>query len=87
MNEQEEKELRDEIFQEEMMRTELLKNFSSEDLVHVDNIITGINKLRESKPTSMSVWMMILMWLFGVPLNGFNGMVIPNIEENEAGKE
>lgn len=52
MSEQEEKELRDEIFQEEMIREELRK-LSSEDLVHVDNIITGLNKLRESKSNSI----------------------------------
>lgn len=87
MSEQEEKELRDEIFQEEMMREELRK-LSSEDLVHVDNIITGLNKLRESKPTSMSFWMMITLWILGIPLpmEGFNGIMIPNKKEDETDK-
>lgn len=66
MSEQEEKELRDEIFQEEMMREELRK-LSSEDLAHIDNIITGINKLKESKSNSMSLWIMLIMWTLGMP--------------------
>lgn len=66
MSEQEEKGLRDEIFQEEMMREELRK-LSSEDLAHIDNIITGINKLKESKSNSMSLWIMLIMWTLGMP--------------------
>ena len=85
MNEQEEKELRDEIFQEEMMREELRK-LSSEDLAHVDNIITGLNKLRGSINSSM--WVMLLMWLLDIPMSEFNSTVISNKEEeDEADKE
>lgn len=84
MSEQEEKELRDEIFQEEMMR-EKLRKLSSEDLAHVDNIITGLNKLRGSINSSM--WIVFLMWLLDVPMSEFNSTVISNKEEDEANKE
>lgn len=84
MSEQEEKELRDEIFQEEMMR-EKLRKLSSEDLAHVDNIITGLNKLRGSINSSM--WIVFLMWLLDIPMSEFNSTVISNKEEDEANKE
>ena len=84
MSEQEEKELRDEIFQEEMMR-EKLRKLSSEDLAHVDNIITGLNKLRGSINSSM--WIVFLMWLLDIPMSESNSTVISNKEEDEANKE
>ena len=84
MSEKEEKELRDEIFQEEMMR-EKLRKLSSEDLAHVDNIITGLNKLRGSINSSM--WIVFLMWLLDIPMSEFNSTVISNKEEDEANKE
>lgn len=86
MNEQEEKELRDEIFQEEMMREELRK-LSSEDLVHIDSIITGLSNLKGSKSISSSMWVMLLMWLLDIPMSEFNSTVISNKEEDEADKE
>lgn len=86
MSEQEEKELRDEIFQEEMMREELRK-LSSEDLAHIDNIITGINKLKESKSNSMSLWIMLIMWTLGMPKCELFSNAATNKEvENETDK-
>lgn len=85
MTEIEEKELRDEIFQEEMVRSELRK-LSGEDLAHVDNIITSISKLKESRSVDATMWAMLFMWFLGMPMSRFNGVITSNKEEDETDK-
>ena len=82
MSEQEEREIQDEIFQEERVR-EGLRKLSSEDLEHIDSIVTNIYKLRENKSVDSTLWAMLFMWFLGMPASDVNAVLTSNKEENE----
>lgn len=68
----------------ELIETNTFKPLNSEDLKHVDNIITGIISLKESSSFSNFYWITFLMMLFGPATNmGSFGSVPPNEEVKE----